>query len=117
MGFPLFGNGRKTGEVENPREKFFSRAHKFFPPKSGGKARGENCLSAVLPLYPVLESRKKKRTERESAGVKKKERMRADSSKRERERERERERVLKKKKRERMRALEKKERMRTYYFI
>ena len=48
MGFPLFGNGRKIGGVKNPGEKFLSRAHKFFPPKSGGKARGENCTEAVL---------------------------------------------------------------------
>ena len=39
---------QETGEVENPEEKFLFRAHKFFPPKSGGKARGENYLSAVL---------------------------------------------------------------------
>ena len=39
---------QETGEVENPEEKFLSRAHKFFPPKSGGKAGGENYLSAVL---------------------------------------------------------------------
>ena len=39
---------QETEEVENPEEKFLSRAHKFFPPKSGGKARGENYLSAVL---------------------------------------------------------------------
>ena len=48
MGFPLFGNGEKTGGVENPGEKFLSQAHKFFTPKLGGKARGENCLRAVL---------------------------------------------------------------------
>ena len=28
--------------------KFSPWAHKYFPPKLGGKARGENCLSAVL---------------------------------------------------------------------
>ena len=48
MGFSLFDNGRKTGEVENPEEKFLSWSHKFFSLKSGGKVRGENCLSAVL---------------------------------------------------------------------
>ena len=35
---------QETGEVENPEEKFLSRAHKFFPPKSGGKSREENCV-------------------------------------------------------------------------
>ena len=49
LNFPLFGNGKKTGGVENPGENFLSQAHKFFPSKSGGKAMRENCLNAFLP--------------------------------------------------------------------
>ena len=71
MGFPLFGNGRKTGGAEIPGEKFLSQAHKFFPPKLGGKVRGENSFT-VIPRSGI--KKKKKRTERESAGVKKKKR-------------------------------------------
>ena len=82
MGFPLFGNGRKTEVAENPGEKFLSRAHKFFPPKSGGKERGENSFT-VIPRSGI----KKKKTKRESAGVKKEERMRVESSKKKTERE------------------------------
>ena len=40
---------RKIERKENPRENFLSRAHKFFPPKSRGKAWRENALSALLP--------------------------------------------------------------------
>ena len=49
LNFPLFGNEKKTGEVENLGENFLSWAHKFFPPKSGGKAMRENFLIALLP--------------------------------------------------------------------
>ena len=63
MGFPLFGNGRKTGGAEIPGEKFLSQAHKFFPPKSGGKVRGENSFT-VIPCSGI---KKKKKEQRERA--------------------------------------------------
>ena len=51
MGFPLFGIGWKIEGVlgvKNLGEKFLSRAHNFFPPNLGGKAREENCVPAIL---------------------------------------------------------------------
>ena len=54
MGFPLFGNGEKTGGVENPGEKFLSRAHKFFLPnreeKQGEKTASKQIYRNTLPL-------------------------------------------------------------------
>ena len=35
----LFGKGRKILRMENSGEYFISRAHKFLPPKLGGKTR------------------------------------------------------------------------------
>ena len=52
VGFPLFGIGWKIEGVENPGEKFLSRAHKFFPPKSGGKSREENCVLCNFTRMP-----------------------------------------------------------------
>ena len=65
MVFPLFGNGRKTGGVENPGEKFLSRAHKFFPPKSRGK-QGEKTTSVQFYRNTLFwNQEKKKNRERE----------------------------------------------------
>ena len=57
MGFSLFGIGWKIEGVlgvKNPREKFLSRAHNFFPPNLGGKAREENCVPAILLECPPI---------------------------------------------------------------
>ena len=47
--FPLFGKRGKLGRVKNLEENFLSRAHKFFPPKLGGKLMREKCLIVLLP--------------------------------------------------------------------
>ena len=54
MGFPLFGIGWKVEGVENPGEKFLSRAHNFFPPDLGGKAREENFVPTILLECPPI---------------------------------------------------------------
>ena len=52
MSFPLFGIGWKLQGMENPGEKFLSRAHQFFPPKSGGKSREENWAECSFTKMP-----------------------------------------------------------------
>ena len=38
--------------MENSGENFFSRAHKFDPPKSGGKAMREKCSHSTITQMP-----------------------------------------------------------------
>jgi len=45
--------GKENGEDINPGEIFLSRAHIFYPPKLGGKAREKSAVTALLHKYPV----------------------------------------------------------------
>ena len=53
-GFSSVRHWMKNRRVENPGEKFLSRAHNFFPPDLGGKAREENCVPAILLECPLI---------------------------------------------------------------
>ena len=55
MSFPLFGIGWKIQGMENPGEKFLSRANQFFPPKSGGKSREENWAEWSFTRMPSID--------------------------------------------------------------
>ena len=43
--------------MENPGENFLSRAHKFDPPKSGGKAMREKCSHSTFTQMPFCSQR------------------------------------------------------------